>query len=82
MSVNWSKKEFASRLQKVDVRAEDVVVGDVVFFDGDPWGIARIEKKRGRFYFYDEDENGGGGYLGDAAVRILPRSSLAKRPYQ
>jgi hypothetical protein len=82
MSVNWSKTEFASRLQKVDIPAKDVVVGDIVMFDGVPWGIARIEKQRGRFYFYDEDENGGGGYLGDTLVRILPRSSLAKRAYQ
>lgn len=80
MSVNWSKRDLARRLQTVHVTAKEVVVGDIVFFDDDPWGIARIEQKRGRFYFYDEDENGGGGYLGDATVRILPRSSLAKRP--
>lgn len=76
MSVNWSKKEFASKLKRIDVMARDVRVGDIVFFDGDPWGIARVEKKRGRFYFYDEDENGGGGYLGDDRVLILPREAL------
>ena len=82
MSVNWTKKEFASRLKKADIPAQDVRVGDIVLFDGDPWGIARIEKKRGRFYFYDEDENGGGGYLGADLVRILPREALAKVPHQ
>ncbi len=82
MSVNWTSRDLASRLAKVDIPAKDVVVGDIALFDGVPWGIARIEKKRGRFYFYDEDENGGGGYLGDAPVRVLPRSSLAKAPYQ
>jgi hypothetical protein len=82
VSVNWTSRDLASRLAKVDIPAKDVVVGDIVLFDGVPWGIARIEKQRGRFYFYDEDENGGGGYLGDALVRVLPRSSLAKAPYQ
>ena len=80
MSVNWSKKDLGRRLRTINVPAKGIVAGDVVFFDDDPWGIARVEKKRGRFYFYDEDDNGGGGYLGDALVRILPRSSLAKVP--
>ncbi len=82
MSVNWTTRDLAARLVKIDVPAKDVVVGDIVLFDGVPWGIARIEKQRGRFYFYDEDENGGGGYLGADRVRILPRSVLAKVPYQ
>jgi hypothetical protein len=47
VSVNWTKKEFASKLKRIDVPAKDVRVGDIVFFDGDPWGIARVEKKRG-----------------------------------
>lgn len=80
MSCNWTARDLASHLAKVDIPAKDVKVGDIVLFDGVPWGIARIEKKQGRYYFYDDYENGGGGYLGDALVRTLPRTSLAKVP--
>lgn len=83
MSLNWTKRDLAARLAKIDVPARELRVGDIVVEDGHAWGVARIDTKkyRGKIGIFDEDENGG-IYEPDNLIRILPRSSLAtKGPY-
>lgn len=77
MSINWSKKDFASRLQTIDVPVRELRVGDIVVEDGNPWGVARIDKKayKGKLGVFDEDENGG-IYDPDTLRSIIPRGFL------
>jgi hypothetical protein len=82
MSINWSKKEFATHLKRVDVRAKDIRVGDIVFSEGNPWQVARIMTGKARYTFIDVDDNGVGGYRSDDKIRILVRGAIAKVPYE
>lgn len=76
MSVNWTLKEFASRLRSIEVPANDLCKGDIVLVDDQPWGVDRVEKKSGLYFIYDRDENGAGGWKPTQRVRILPRHTL------
>lgn len=78
MSVNWSKKDFASKLRTTTILATKLRVGDIVYEDGNPIGIAKVWRQPdGRVSIQDEDMNGW-TYLPKTSLFILPRATLRK----
>lgn len=80
MSVNWSKKEFASQLRKTRVFAPELRVGDIMFENDSPIGVAKVVKRRDKtIAVYDVDKNGW-TFNSHSLIDILPRETLATRP--
>jgi hypothetical protein len=74
VSVNWSKKEFASKLVQHVRFASELQIGDIVFEDGNPIGVAKVVVGS-RIQIYDCDDNGW-EYASEKLVFIVPREML------
>lgn len=80
MSVNWSKKDFASKWRTTTMPATELRVGDIVYEDGNPIGVAKVWlQPNGRVSIQDEDMNGR-TYLPKTSIRVLSRDALKKQP--
>jgi len=80
MSVNWSARDLMNRLRSEVVAAKRIRVGDIVCGEHSPEHVARIDIIDGRYFFYDEYNNGTGGYTSDREIRIVDRDSLKEQP--
>ena len=79
MSVNWSKRDLVSKLKIQTVRAEDVLLGDILVEDYGPWQVAEIQYGKDTVKFWDEDKNGF-ECPNDAVRCIVWRDALKQRP--